>query len=346
MQHDTEAAKDNAAFWALRDSTDSFLRKQCQPNNASDGAVAAATAAAAPAVDQTCTTGKVCTEVEAEAKMGSVSDVEGGKCAASKQLQGAEQAGDRASLQPLQGASDVSSTARSGRTSGAAHSAQSHASCNATVGACVEDSPELVKGSDGAASLDAWKLTATKQRRDNEIVDCSNSVGSGLITTAVVHHRRSESDSAECADNASLHSNDPARHVASRVPQASEPPPAGMESLTEAAQSAQLRALHDQMLALAPARITSRPDAVAADVGVERYLGMAQAAHPPVAESELAAHALRLAVEDRLLVRMCVTNGQTVLVHDAVLRCSVTVRSVASCVCCVSGLMLWLCSAV
>ena len=186
-------------------------------------------------------------------------------------------------------------------------SAQGGGSCNATMGAHANKTPAS-HSSEQAASLGAWKLSPNKQSSAPRGSERSGSgdASSCLITTAVdLHntyaapHGLSVSAAAQ-APNAQDHQ---ILCASGEAGAGSAPVPAGMELRIEEAQAAQVRALLAQLQALAPARVAARPDAVAADIGVERYLGMAQAAQPAVLEAALPAHALRLAVEDRLLAK-------------------------------------------
>ena len=296
---------DDVGFYALKDSTDSFLRKRRKPAPALDeGTVTAASEDSEP-TKQACTP----REQPSEGDRGSANVSAAGSDDATdagddvKSAGGQAVAGDDEGVTLRQQHVAQLAISEPGGVDGV--SAQGGGSCNATTGAHANEVPAS-HSSEQAASLRAWKLSPNKQSSAPHGSERSGSgdASSCLITTAVDLHATCSvpgSAAAQAPDDQSRQTICASGEAGAR----SVPVPAGMELCIEEAQATHVRALLAQLQALAPARVAARPDAVAADIGVERYLGMAQAAQPAVLEAALHAHALRLAVEDRLLAKAC-----------------------------------------
>ena len=80
-----------------------------------------------------------------------------------------------------------------------------------------------------------------------------------------------------------------------------------LEEVSAQRSVAQLHALMQKIKAAGEVDVPEAATGVGVDVAVERYLGMAQAVEPPLQDGVLLMHALRLAAEDRLNIRSCVT---------------------------------------
>ena len=173
--------------------------------------------------------------------------------------------------------------------------AAGNTSDDATIGFQLE---ETLPHADSQLASAAGKKEALAAKQ------ASSSASSCLITTSV--QKPSCSHDAPLRENSSAASsvcNKVECTTSGEKPECAEP--AALPPAAEAAQCNRFQGLLSQLHKLAAPHVAKKPDSVSIDVGVERYLGMAQA-ECGNNSANLTAQALRLAVEDRLLSRMCV----------------------------------------
>jgi hypothetical protein len=162
--------------------------------------------------------------------------------------------------------------------------------------------------SNQAPSLGKWQASDPSRR-----LVCSPPTNHGDQVRRPNMCPASESPASECArsDRCVQDGGSAALQQAAPTLLSGTQEPAVLEEEIGAEQSIQLQNLLLKLQELAKPGHEKRTDAVSIDVGVERYLGMAQASEPPLTGEQLILQALRLAVDDRITSRSC---AQTVLV--------------------------------
>lgn len=298
---------DETSFYELRDSTDSFLRRAIQQPEQPSPELSRAADECWPSTqcnDQAHARDSSVCQLERTGSTGSIGTLACAQKESTSELTPAML--NELNLDCIQKLDEVADSTcvisnGSGHVVGGTEDIQAKGTCSV----CSNQAPSLGK----------WQSSDPSRR-----LICSQSTDHGDKVQRPNICSAFEAPASECAwsGRCSQDVGSAALQQAAPTSLSGNQVPAVLKEEVEAEQSIQLQDLLLKLQELAKPGDVQRTGAVSIDVGMERYLGMAQASEPPLEGEQLALLALRLAVEDRITSRSCVpTVLMTVLMQHA-----------------------------